>query len=260
MEYGYGDDAVARVARAVGDDATAGRFAKRAQGWKLLFDPSTHVVRGKDSQGRWREPFDPLRATSPLNNPGDYTEANAWQYTATAALHDPPGFRDALGGAEGLREWLDEFFTLPMPNPDKHLGQEAMIGQYAHGNEPSHHIAWLYAYTDEPQRGHALVERIAREFYSDRPDGIVGNDDCGQMSAWLVFATLGLYPLQPSGGTYVAGVPLVPRSRLLLPDGRDLAIERASSGGVVLNGKPLPRTDVPHKDLVRGGVLRLGPG
>jgi predicted alpha-1,2-mannosidase len=259
MEHGYGDDAVARVARALGDNATAERFAERAQGWKLLFDPSTRVVRGKDSRGRWREPFDPLRATSPLNNPGDYTEANAWQYTATPALHDPLGFRDVLGGADGLREWLDVFFMLPVPNPDKHLGQEAMIGQYAHGNEPSHHIAWLYAYTDEPQKGHALVGRIAREFYSDRPDGIVGNDDCGQMSAWLVFATLGLYPLQPSGGTYVAGVPLVPRSRLFLADGRVLAIEHASSGGVVLNGKPLPRTEVPHKDLVRGGVLRLGP-
>jgi len=259
MEHGYGDDAVARVARAMGDDATADKFAGRAQGWKQLFDPSTRVVRGKDAQGRWREPFDPLRATSPLNNPGDYTEANAWQYTATAALHDPLGFREMLGGASGLRAWLDEFFALPVPDPDRHLGQEAMIGQYAHGNEPSHHIAWLYAYTDEPQKGHALVGRIAREFYSDRPDGIVGNDDCGQMSAWLVFATLGLYPVQPSGGTYVAGVPLVPVSRLFFPDGRILAIERASSGGVVLNGRSLPRTDVPHKDLVRGGLLRLGP-
>jgi len=259
MEHGYGDDAVARVARAVGDTATAESFSRRADGWKLLFDPSTRVVRGKDSQGRWREPFDPLRATSPLNNPGDYTEANAWQYTATPALHDPLGFRDVLGGPQGLEDWLDSFFSLPMPNPDKHLGQEAMIGQYAHGNEPSHHIAWLYAYTAAPEKGERLIARIAREFYTDRPDGIVGNDDCGQMSAWLVFATLGFYPVQPASGTYVAGVPLVPSARIHFATGRTLVIERASSGGATLNGKPVPRTAIPHAALVAGGTLRLGP-
>jgi predicted alpha-1,2-mannosidase len=259
LEYGYGDAAVAGVARSLGDAATASLFQKRADGWKTLFDPGSRVVRGKDSQGHWREPFDPLRATSPLNNPGDYTEANAWQYTATPALHDPLGFRDMLGGADGLESWLDVFFSLPVPNPDRHLGQEALIGQYAHGNEPSHHIAWLYAYTNRPQKGHALVQRIARDFYGDRPDGITGNDDCGQMGAWYVFATLGLYPVRPYGGTYVAGVPLVPRAKLQLPQGRSLTIERAASGGVVLDGKPLPRTDVPHRDLAKGGLLKLGP-
>ena len=259
MEHGYGDDAVARVARAVDDTATAESFSRRADGWKRLFDPSTRVVRGKDSQGRWREPFDPLRPTSPLNNPGDYTEANAWQYTATPALHDPLGFRDVLGGPQGLEDWLDTFFSLPMPNPDKHLGQEAMIGQYAHGNEPSHHIAWLYSYTAAPEKGERLIERIAREFYTDRPDGIIGNDDCGQMSAWLVFATLGFYPVQPASGTYVAGVPLVPSARIHFAAARTLFIERASAGGATLNGKPVPRTAIPHAALVAGGTLRLGP-
>jgi predicted alpha-1,2-mannosidase len=259
MEHGYGDDAVARVARAVGDTATAATFSRRADGWKRLFDPATRVVRGKDSQGRWREPFDPLRATSPLNNPGDYTEANAWQYTATPALHDATGFRDMLGGPAGLENWLDTFFSLHMPNPDKHLGQEAMIGQYAHGNEPSHHIAWLYAFTDAPEKGEHLIARIAREFYSDRPDGIVGNDDCGQMGAWLVFATLGFYPVQPASGYYVAGVPLVPRARIHLASGRELLIERASEGGAQLNGQPVARTELSHAALVAGGTLRLGP-
>jgi predicted alpha-1,2-mannosidase len=217
------------------------------------------MMRGKDSAGRWREPFDPLVPTSPMNNPGDYTEANAWQYTATPALHDATGFREVLGGAAGLEAWLDTFFSLPVPNPDRHLGQEAMIGQYAHGNEPSHHIAWLYALTDSPGKGQALVARIAREFYSDRPDGIIGNDDCGQMSAWLVFATLGFYPLQPASGTYVAGVPLTARARIQLPQGRTLTIERAETGGVTLQGKALPRTAMPHAALAAGGTLRLGP-
>src|SRR5512139_51881 len=258
MEHGYGDDVVARVARAVGDDATAATFSRRAAGWTLLFDPQSRVVRGKDSQGRWREPFDALRATSPLNNPGDYTEANAWQYTATPALHDPLGFRDVLGGPRGLEDWLDTFFSLPMPNPDKHLGQEAMIGQYAHGNEPSHHIAWLYSYTDAPEKGERLIERIVRGLYSDQPNGIVGNDDCGQMGAWLVFATLGFYPVQPASGSYVAGVPLVPWARIHLASGRTLVIERASAGGASMNGKPLQRTELPHAALVTGGTLRLG--
>ena len=216
-------------------------------------------MRGKDSQGRWREPFDPLRATSPLNNPGDYTEANAWQYTATPALHDPLGFRDVLGGPQDLEDWLDTFFSLPMPNPDKYLGQEAMIGQYAHGNEPSHHIAWLYSYTNAPEKGRRLIERIAREFYTDRPDGIIGNDDCGQMSAWLVFATLGFYPVQPASGTYVAAVPLVPSTRIHFAAGRTLFIERARTGGATLNGKPVPRHAIAHAALLTGGTLHLGP-
>ena len=259
LEHGYGDAAVAEVARLTGQPAVAERYRARAAGWRNLFDPTLRVARGRDAAGRWREPFDPLRATSPLNNPGDYTEANAWQYTATPALQDPLGFRDAMGGPAGLESWLDTFFTLPVPNPDRHLGQEALIGQYAHGNEPSHHIAWLYAYTPAPSKGHALVARIADDFYTDRPDGIIGNDDCGQMSAWYVFATLGLYPANPIGGTYVAGWPRVTAATLHFPDGRELVIARRPTGSVVFDGRPLSRTELPHRELVRGGLLQLGP-
>jgi predicted alpha-1,2-mannosidase len=257
MEHGYGDDAVARVARALGDSATAERFAQRAQSYRQLFDRQTMTMRGKDSAGRWREPFDPLVPTSPLNNPGDYTEANAWQYTATPALHDPLGFRELLGGKAALEAWLDRFFSTEVPNPDKHLGQEALIGQYAHGNEPSHHIAWLYAFTDAPQKGQALIRRIAAEFYNDTPGGIIGNDDCGQMSAWLVFAMLGLYPAQPASGQYVAGVPLLRQARLLLSGGKTLTIRRVP-GGARLDGRDIDTTALPHAALVRGGLLELG--
>jgi predicted alpha-1,2-mannosidase len=257
LEHGYGDDAVARVARALGDGATAERFAQRAHSYRTLFDRQTQTMRGKDSAGRWRQPFDPLVPTSPLNNPGDYTEANAWQYTATPALHDPLGFRELLGGKAALEAWLDRFFSIEVPNPDKHLGQEALIGQYAHGNEPSHHIAWLYAFTDAPRKGHAIVRRIVREFYSDMPNGIIGNDDCGQMSAWLVFATLGLYPVQPASGQYVVGVPLAREARLSVAGGKTLTIRRARDGAR-LDGRDIDRTALPHALLVRGSNLELG--
>jgi predicted alpha-1,2-mannosidase len=260
LEYGIGDDAIARVARLLGESEIAERFQRRAAGWKQLFDASTQTMRGRDSAGRWREPFDPLAATSPMKNPGDYTEANAWQYSATPALHDPLGFRERLGGPDALEAWLDRFFGTPMPNPDKHLGQEAMIGQLAHGNEPSHHIPWLYAFTPNPAKGHALVERIAREFYGTGPDGIVGNDDCGQMGAWFVFAALGLYPVQPASGHYVAGRPLVRSATLALPGGRRLRIERGGAPGLRFNGQALDPTAVPHRLLVQGGTLSFGVG
>jgi predicted alpha-1,2-mannosidase len=261
LEHGYGDDAVARVARALGDTATAERFARRAQSYRLLFDRQTMTMRGKDSVGRWREPFDPLVPTSPLNNPGDYTEANAWQYTATPALHDPLGFREMLGGQAALEAWLDRFFSIAVPNPDKHLGQEALIGQYAHGNEPSHHIAWLYAFTEAPHKGHALVRRIARDFYSDRPSGIIGNDDCGQMSAWLVFATLGFYPVQPASGQFVLGRPLVRAAMLDLPAGKMLRItsDRGRQRQASVNGRAVDPLALRYADLMAGGTLAVSP-
>jgi predicted alpha-1,2-mannosidase len=218
LEYGYGDDAVVQVAQALGQNETASRFSKRAASYKNLWDASTRVMRGRNSAGQWREPFNPDKPTSPLNNPGDYTEANAWQYTLTPALHDPMGLRELMGGPQGMEHWLDHYFQR-RSQVNKHLGQEAMIGQNAHGNEPSHHASWLYALTASPWKGHALVERISRTFYRDSPNGLIGNDDCGQMSAWLVFATLGLYPLTPGQGSYVVGLPLVKKAKLRLQAG-----------------------------------------
>jgi len=158
-----------------------------------------------------------------------------------------------------LEAWLDRFFTTAMPNPDLHLGQEALIGQYAHGNEPSHHIAWLYAFTDAPHKGQALVRRIARDFYSARPSGIVGNDDCGQMSAWLVFAMLGIYPVQAASGQYVAGVPLLRAATLSLAGSHTLQLRRGQGGGVALNGRAVDTTAIPHAALAVGGRLTIAP-
>lgn len=259
LEYGIGDDAVARVARLMGRTLVAERFEVRASGYRKLFDPTTQTMRARNQAGGWRTPFDPLVPTSPMNNPGDYTEANAWQYTATPALHDVEGFRALVGGPSGLTNWLDTFFLLPSLGDNKHLGQEALIGQYAHGNEPSHHIAWLYAYSDAPERGYESIAHIARTFYSDRPDGIIGNDDCGQMSAWYVFAVLGFYPVEPASGHFTLGRPLVPSAKLHLADGKILEIDRAPGSEVVLRGKAIKGATVAYQSLMAGGKLSFPP-
>ena len=262
LEAGIGDDAIARMARRLGRTDLAARFATRAGDWRNLLDPATRLARGRDSKGAWRTPFDPLTPTSPLNNPGDYTEANAWQYSWTPGLHDPSGLIAAMGGPANFRAMLDRFFFALKPSAGAaYLGQEAMIGQYAHGNEPSHHVAWLYAYTDRPWTGQRLVARIADEFYKDDRGGIIGNDDCGQMSAWYVFATLGFYPLEPASGAYVLGRPLVTRARLKLAGG-SLEIVAPGGGadsyarGATLGGRRHARV-IDHRELVRGGVLRF---
>ena len=265
LEAGIGDDATARMAAGLARSDLAGRFSSRAGAWRSLVDPETRLARGRDSTGGWREPFDPLTPTSPLNNPGDYTEANAWQYSWTSALHDPDGLVEAMGGPTGFRTMLDRFFfELPSLEGWTYLGQEAMIGQYAHGNEPSHHIAWLYAHTDAPERGHQLVARIARDFYRDTPDGIIGNEDAGQLSAWYVFATLGFYPVTPASGTYVAGLPLVDHAVLRVPGREPLTIRRTGAGDRLLNltldGRPQAPTSLPHSHLVQGGALLFEAG
>ncbi len=264
LEYGVGDAAVAQVAAQLGDSATAQRFAERAQGWSKLWDTSTRQMRGRDSQGGWRTPFNPLTATSPLGNPGDYTEANAWQYTLTPGLHDPQGLAQLMGGPAAFGRWLDAFFSVQQRGVDKHQGQEALIGQYAHGNEPSHHIAYLYAYTPQPWKGHALIRRISREFYADRPSGITGNDDCGQMSAWYVFAALGFYPVRAASGSYVLGAPQVASAQLRLADGKTLRVvaegfseSRPYAAQARLNGQPVDATQLGHSALTQGGELRF---
>jgi predicted alpha-1,2-mannosidase len=264
LEYGIGDDAVARVARAAGRADVAQRFGARAQGYRKLWDGETMMMRGKDSRGRWRTPFDALTPTSPLGNPGDYTEANAWQYTLTPALHDPAGLVQLMGGRQAFEAWLDRFFSVPAPGADKHQGQEALIGQYAHGNEPSHHIAYLYAFTDSPWKGHVLIRRIARDFYSERPDGITGNDDCGQMSAWYVLSTLGFYPVVPASGGYVLGAPLVRAATLRLAGGRllrisaaGLAEDRPFASRATLDGRVIDPVALHHGGLVRGRRLHF---
>jgi predicted alpha-1,2-mannosidase len=263
LEAGIGDAATAEMATMLGDAATAARFASRAQAWRQLLDPETGLARGRDSKGGWRTPFDPGLVTSPLGHPGDYTEANAWQYSWTPALHDPQGLIAAMGGKSAFTAMLDRFFSTA-GTIDKFQGQEALIGQYSHGNEPGHHIPWLYAFSTTPAQGPRLVRRIAETFYRDTPDGIIGNEDAGQMSAWLVFATLGFYPVEPAEGRYVAGLPLVAGATLRVPGQPTLRIISTGVGdglaALSLNGHRLDPLAIPHAALRQGGALRFARG
>lgn len=257
LEHGVDDHFLAMMADKMGKKDIAATYYIRAKYYKNLYDSSTKQMRGKDSKGNWRSPFNPLMATSPMNNPGDYTEANAWQYFWTPAQYDVEGMMQLLGGKKAFTAQLDSFFTVKAINPNKHLGQEAMIGQYAHGNEPSHHIAYLYAYTDKPERGKELITQICKEFYSNTTTGMIGNDDCGQMSAWYIFSTLGFYPANPASGEYVIGQPQIRSATLYLKDGKLLTIKNNNSKSILLNNKPMDGITINHKQISAGGALNF---
>lgn len=255
LEHGIDDAAIAQMAKAMGKPELAKNYEHRSKNYKNLFDPSTNLFRGKDSKGNWRTPFDPLTATSPLNNPGDYTEANAWQYFWTPAQYDLEGTISLLGGKNELEAKLDSFFSIKSVNANKYLGQEAMIGQYAHGNEPSHHIAYLYAYTLHPEKGRKIIKDISAQFYSNTPNGMIGNDDCGQMSAWYIFSTLGVYPVNPNNGQYTVGIPQVRNAKIYTGQGdKYIQIKNLYRGGqdsyLKIDGRTIKETYITHDQLI----------
>jgi predicted alpha-1,2-mannosidase len=262
LESCYDDWCVAEMASKLGDTSTAATFYKRASYYKNLFDPETKMFRGKDTKGNWRKPFDPLAATSPMNNPGDYTEANAWQYFWTPAQHDIVGMKKLLGGDETFTKQLNEFFTIEAKNPDKFLGQEAMIGQYAHGNEPGHHIPYLFAYSDTPKTGQKYIHQIINEFHNNTPNGMIGNDDCGQMSAWYILSSLGFYPVNPAGNEFVLGAPQVSKATLRLAKDKDFTIKAKNLSSVniysekaFLNGGKIEKPFITYQQILEGGNL-----
>ena len=264
MEDCYDAACAARLARYLGLADDFG-FAARAASWTNIFDRATGFVRGRDSKGAWRAPFDPLAVgqnawSSPDN---DYTEGNAWQWT-WHVLHDVDGLIAAHGGPQAFRARLDRFFTTTEPTRDGAAAPDVtgLIGQYAHGNEPSHHVAYLFALAGDARRTQELIREICETQYHPRPDGLCGNDDCGQMSAWYVFSCLGFYPVDPCSGEYVLGAPQVPHAVLHLAGGRTFkVIARNLSAinkhvrSVTLNGHPLGGPILRHADVIAGGEL-----
>lgn len=196
-----------------------------------------------------------------------YTEANAWQYRFSVP-QDLTGLMALHGGPEAFARALDDLFTAPSATTGRRQPDvSGMIGQCAHGNEPSHHLAYLYAFAGQPWKTQAMVRRLQREMYSDQPDGIVGNEDCGQMSAWYVFSALGFYPVTPGSTTYVLGAPLFPEATLHLEDGRSFVVRALNAGpeapyiqSAKLNGRPYSKCCLDHADLVAGGELELVMG
>jgi predicted alpha-1,2-mannosidase len=262
LESGYDDWCVAEMARISGKKKIADNFTKRANYYQNIYEKESTFFRGKDTKGNWRTPFNPLIPTSPLNNPGDYTEANAWQYFWTPAQYDIAGITELLGGEENFTKKLTAFFTTEAENPNKYLGQEAMIGQYAHGNEPSHHIIYLYAYSQEPKTGQKYIHRVINEFHNNTPDGMIGNDDCGQMSAWYILSTLGFYPINPANGEFVLGSPQVRKATLHLSKNKSFIIENQNFSEQTiynetrfLNGNILNKPFITYQDIMRGGNL-----
>ena len=271
LEYAYDDACIARFAEALGKHDLAEKYATRANNWQNVFDPSTGFMRGKRADGSWLTPF----GTKETDNItfDEYTEANAWQYNFFV-LQDVAGLIAKLGGDDKFVARLDETFDTPRKIPNLNLIPDVtgVIGMYAHGNEPCHHVAYLYNYAGQPWKTQARVRQVANALYSNKPDGICGNDDCGQTSAWYVFSAAGFYPVDPVSGIYVLGSPLLDEVTINLDPqhatGKRFTINAKNNSAAnvyiqsaTLNGKPITRSWIRHEEITAGGklVLTMGP-
>jgi predicted alpha-1,2-mannosidase len=255
LEYAYDDWCIAQVARMLGQQDDYQRYMARAQSYKNVFDPVSGFMRAR-SNGNWLEPFDPREVTFA------FTEANSWQYTFFAP-QDISGLMSLLGGRQNFVRKLDQMFAAESRTTGREqVDITGLIGQYAHGNEPSHHVAYLYNYAGEPWKTQARVRQIMDQFYTPTPDGLIGNEDCGQMSAWYVFSAAGFYPVTPGSTIYAIGSPLFPEVRFRLENGKSFVVkaEGVSDRNVyiqsaTLNGKPYSKSYLEHADLINGGEL-----
>jgi len=259
VEYAFDDWTIARMAEKMGRRDIAARYFRRAQNWRNVFDKKTGFIRARKSTGEFRTPFDPVQS----NFGSDYTEGSAWQYSWYMP-HDNAGLIGMLGGDAALVAKMDQVFDARVDdNVYAHMEDiSGLIGHYAHGNEPSHHVAYLYNYAGAPWKTQARLAQIVASQYSAKPDGLAGNDDLGQMSAWFAFTALGFYPVAPGSNEYVLGRPFVDKAVLQVGDGRTFTIraEQLSTadgyvGKVTLNGKPLTRSFIRHDEITAGGEL-----
>lgn len=262
LEYALADACVAKLAKELGKTEDYKYFLKRSQSYKdFYFDKNTKFMRGLDSKGKFREPFDPFKA---VHRQDDYTEGNAWQYVWLVP-HDVPGLIKIFGGEKPFVEKLDSLFIVKGD-----LGAEAspdisgLIGQYAHGNEPSHHIIYMYNYAGLPWKAAPKLREVMNTLYSDGIDGLSGNEDVGQMSAWYILSSLGLYQVEPAGGKYVFGSPLFNEAVVRVGKDKTFTIVARNNSkdniyiqSVKLNGKSYTRSYINFKDIVKGGKLEF---
>lgn len=260
LEYAYDDWCIAQLAKKLGKTDEYDYFMGRAMNYKNVFNPATGFMQGKLSDGTWKPGFNPLYSN---HRDDEYTEGNAWQYTWFVP-QDPAGLVDLLGGKAKFAQKLDSLFTITESVQGEHASSDisGLIGQYAHGNEPSHHTAYFYNFVDQPEKTQKLIHQIRTELYTDQPDGLCGNEDCGQMSAWYVFSSMGLYPFNPADGKYQLGTPAFDKISFPLPDGKEFVIraeglvaDKYLVDKVLLNGEELNRTWITHAEIMAGGEL-----
>jgi len=261
LEYAFDDWTIARMAEGMGRGEIAAVFYRRATNWHNVFDPASGFMRARRRDGSFREPFDPARSGYGT----DYTEGNAWQYSWYVP-QDIAGLVQAHGGTAALLGKIDQVFDAKVdPRVFAHMEDiTGLIGWYAHGNEPSHHIAYIYAAAGEPWRTQARLGAIMNSQYAPRPDGLAGNDDLGQMSAWFIFTALGFYPLAPASNEYIIGRPFLERATLSLPTGKRFIVSAPGVDDahpyiarVTLNGRALGRAFIRHEEIMAGGELRF---
>ena len=265
VEMAYDDWCIARIAEAAGLKDVAKEYDKRGLYYRHYWDHETHLMRPVMGDGSFRTPFNPRFSA---HGKSDYTEGNAYQWSFYAP-HDMEGFLKLMGGKQVLEANLDTLFTTSsrIDGAEQSGDITGLIGQYAHGNEPSHHIAYLYNYTDSPHKGQAILDTVLRHFYQPTPEGIIGNEDCGQMSAWYILSSLGFYQVCPGKAEYVIGRPLVDKATLQLPGGKFVIEVKGNSKeakyvqSAKINGRDITRElHFGHADLKAGGKLEIQMG
>jgi predicted alpha-1,2-mannosidase len=260
LEYAYDDWCIAQAAKKLGRTAIYNEFIKRSENWRNVYDASTGFMRPKMSDGKFREKFDVLSTRDQ-----GFIEGNAWNYSLYVP-HDPDEMIKLMGGKAKFSKHMDELFTMHLPDEffaeTEDITREGIIGNYVHGNEPAHHAAYLYNWTDDPWKTQERVRMILKNQYRPTPDGLGGNDDCGQMSAWYLFSALGFYPVAPGSDQYALGSPVIKTAVLRFENGKSLTIEAVNQGeknvyveSVTLDGRKVDRKHITHAEIVNGGKI-----
>jgi len=260
LEYAYDDWCIAQMAKKLNRTDVYNEFSKRSENWKNVYDSRIGFMRPKMSDGKFGEKFDALKTEGQ-----GFIEGNSWNYSLYVP-HNPEKMIEMMGGKQKFTAHLDELFTMHLPDEffaeTEDITREGIIGNYIHGNEPSHHVAYLYNWTDAPYKTQEKVRMILKNQYHPTPDGLGGNDDCGQMSAWFLFSSLGFYPVAPGSDQYALGSPAIKTAILKLENGKTLAIEAQNQTDknvyvqkVLVNGKPINRNYITHAEIMDGGKL-----
>ncbi len=260
LEYAFDDWTISRFAKALGKKKLYNEFLKRAESYKNIFDKKTGFMRAKNSDGSWKAEFNPLSTDGQ-----GFIEGNSWNYSLYVP-QDIEGFIKLLGGKNKLITWLDSLFTMQVSDESiaetEDVTKAGMIGNYVHGNEPSHHVPYMYVYAGEPWRTQERIHQIVDTMYRSKPDGLCGNDDCGQMSAWYIFSSMGFYPVAPGSNQYVFGSPCVQSAVINLENGKQFFIEAKNLSdkniyiqSITLNGEDYHNSFILHKDIINGAKL-----